>query len=158
MTTTGSLGLLLTPVGTFSIFLITSNPSITRPNTTCFPSRKSHLAHVFWTGQWVMDSALLTVYVTKYLQYRKLQRYKQRRSRYCALVNAVLYSGPNHFRWSAILCFFVTCAKCDFLDGKHVVFGRVIDGLLVMRKIENVPTGVNNKPKLPVVVTQCGEM
>ena len=54
--------------------------------------------------------------------------------------------------------FFITCAKCDFLDGKHVVFRKVIDGLLVMRKIENVPTGPNNKPKLPVVVTQCGEM
>lgn len=54
--------------------------------------------------------------------------------------------------------FFITCAKCDFLDGKHVVFGRILDGLLVMRKIENVPVGLNNKPKLPVVITQCGEM
>lgn len=63
-------------------------------------------------------------------------------------------SGPNTNGCQ----FFVTCAKCDFLDGKHVVFGRVVDGLLVMRKIENVPTGVNNKPKLPVVITQCGEM
>ncbi|KAK4036134.1 peptidyl-prolyl cis-trans isomerase H [Daphnia magna] len=54
--------------------------------------------------------------------------------------------------------FFITCAKCDFLDGKHVVFGRVLDGLLVVRKIENVPTGPNNKPKIPVSVSQCGEM
>ena len=54
--------------------------------------------------------------------------------------------------------FFITCAKCNFLDGKHVVFGRVIDGLLVMRKIENVPTGPNNKPKIPVVISQCGQM
>ncbi|MPC14552.1 Peptidyl-prolyl cis-trans isomerase H [Portunus trituberculatus] len=54
--------------------------------------------------------------------------------------------------------FFITCAKCDFLDGKHVVFGRVIEGLLVMRKIENVPTGPNNKPKIPVVISQCGQM
>jgi len=54
--------------------------------------------------------------------------------------------------------FFITCAKCDFLDGKHVVFGRVLDGLLVMRKIENVPTGANNKPKIPVIVSQCGQM
>ena len=72
--------------------------------------------------------------------------------------------------------FFITCAKCDFLDGKHVVFGitwlvirsitdclcpllgRIIDGLLVMRKIENVPSGANNKPKIPVVISQCGEM
>jgi peptidyl-prolyl isomerase H (cyclophilin H) len=29
----------------------------------------------------------------------------------------------------------VTTAKCDFLDGKHVVFGKVIDGMLVVRKI-----------------------
>ena len=54
--------------------------------------------------------------------------------------------------------FFVTCAKCDFLDNKHVVFGKLIDGLLVMRKIESVPTGANNRPKLPVMVSQCGEL
>ncbi len=35
--------------------------------------------------------------------------------------------------------FFLTCAKTDWLDQKHTVFGRVIDdGLLVIRKIENV--------------------
>ncbi|KAL4646051.1 peptidyl-prolyl cis-trans isomerase H isoform X1 [Arapaima gigas] len=27
-----------------------------------------------------------------------------------------------------------------------------------MRKIENVPTGPNNKPKLPIVIAQCGEI
>eukprot|EP00118_Oscarella_pearsei_P026068 m.309333 g.309333 ORF g.309333 m.309333 type:complete len:106 (+) comp46091_c0_seq1:3-320(+) len=54
--------------------------------------------------------------------------------------------------------FFITCSKCDFLDMKHVVFGKLLDGLLVMRKIENVPTGPNNRPKLPIVVSQCGEM
>lgn len=26
--------------------------------------------------------------------------------------------------------------QCDFLDSKYVVFGRVIDGLLVVRKME----------------------
>eukprot|EP01134_Creolimax_fragrantissima_P004624 CFRG4624T1 len=54
--------------------------------------------------------------------------------------------------------FFITCAKCEFLDGKHVVFGKLVDGLLTLRKIENVPTGIKDKPKLSVVVTQCGEM
>ncbi|KAK0050652.1 peptidyl-prolyl cis-trans isomerase H [Biomphalaria pfeifferi] len=54
--------------------------------------------------------------------------------------------------------FFITCAKCEFLDGKHVVFGKVIDGHLVLRKIENVPVGPNNKPKIPVTVSECGEM
>eukprot|EP00775_Hariotina_reticulata_P009519 gene9519-9684_t len=47
----------------------------------------------------------------------------------------------------------------DWLDGKHVVFGRVIkDGLLVVRKIENVATGPANRPKLPCTITECGEM
>jgi len=54
--------------------------------------------------------------------------------------------------------FFITCLKCDFLDQKHVVFGRVIDGMIIVRKIENIPTGANNRPKLPVVISQCGEM
>ncbi|GCC36380.1 hypothetical protein chiPu_0014874, partial [Chiloscyllium punctatum] len=78
-------------------------------------------------------------------------------------------SGPNTNGCQ----FFITCSKCDWLDGKHVVFGRIIDGLLVMRKIEkeklsrfgrmwrvisNVPAGPSNKPKLPVVIAQCGEM
>ncbi|KAJ3300162.1 hypothetical protein HK104_003772 [Borealophlyctis nickersoniae] len=63
-------------------------------------------------------------------------------------------SGPNTNGCQ----FFITCAKCDFLDGKHVVFGRLVDGLLTLRKIENVPTGPNNRPKLPVIISECGEM
>ncbi|RYR44186.1 hypothetical protein Ahy_A08g040564 isoform B [Arachis hypogaea] len=55
--------------------------------------------------------------------------------------------------------FFITCSKCDWLDNKHVVFGRVLgDGLLVVRKIENVATGPNNRPKLACVIAECGEM
>ncbi|WKX94479.1 hypothetical protein V3C99_011481 [Haemonchus contortus] len=54
--------------------------------------------------------------------------------------------------------FFITCAKTDFLDKKHVVFGRVLDGLLTVRKIENVQTGANNKPKIPILVAQCGQL
>ncbi len=57
--------------------------------------------------------------------------------------------------------FFITCAKTDWLDDKHVVFGKVIDeeSLLVVRKIENIPVDVNkNEPQLPVVITECGEL
>ncbi|EMD31169.1 hypothetical protein CERSUDRAFT_69509 [Gelatoporia subvermispora B] len=63
-------------------------------------------------------------------------------------------SGPNTNGCQ----FFITTAKCDFLDGKHVVFGKVIDGMLTLRKIENVPTGANNRPKLTVKIVECGEM
>lgn len=50
-------------------------------------------------------------------------------------------SGPNTNGCQ----FFITTAAADFLDGKHVVFGRVIEGMLAVRKIENTPTGANNR-------------
>jgi peptidyl-prolyl isomerase H (cyclophilin H) len=54
--------------------------------------------------------------------------------------------------------FFITCAPCDFLDGKHVVFGRIIEGVNVMRQIEDVPVGQQNGPKFPVLISECGQM
>eukprot|EP00871_Galdieria_phlegrea_P003451 jgi/Galph1/4106/GphlegSOOS_G2765.1 len=63
-------------------------------------------------------------------------------------------SGPNTNGCQ----FFITCTSCEWLDGTHVVFGKVTNGLLTVRKIENVSTGANNKPLLPVVITQCGEL
>ena len=64
-------------------------------------------------------------------------------------------SGPN----SNGCQFFITCAKTEWLDDKHVVFGRVLgDGLLVVRKLEHVACGANNKPKLSCKIAQCGEM
>lgn len=56
--------------------------------------------------------------------------------------------------------FFITCAPCEWLDNKHVVFGKVIDSssLMVVRKIENTPTGYGDKPKYNVVISECGQM
>uniref|UniRef100_A0A7S4I2Y7 Peptidyl-prolyl cis-trans isomerase n=1 Tax=Vannella robusta TaxID=1487602 RepID=A0A7S4I2Y7_9EUKA len=66
---------------------------------------------------------------------------------------AMANSGPN----SNGCQFYITCAECDWLNGKHVVFGRVIEGMKVVRAIENVPV-INNKPKLPVMISECGEL
>lgn len=43
---------------------------------------------------------------------------------------------------------------------KHVAFGKVIveDSLFVVRKMENIPVGAGNKPKLHVVIEQSGEL
>lgn len=54
--------------------------------------------------------------------------------------------------------FFITCAKADFLDNQHVVFGRVVDGMLVLRKMENVPVGPNDKPRIPITIVNSGEL
>jgi len=48
--------------------------------------------------------------------------------------------------------FFINTKDNDFLDDKHTVFGRVIDGFDVVQQIERTPTGVADRPLDPVVI------
>ncbi|KAJ1912533.1 peptidyl-prolyl cis-trans isomerase cpr6 [Tieghemiomyces parasiticus] len=54
--------------------------------------------------------------------------------------------------------FFITTAATPHLDGKHVVFGRVLKGKDVVRAIEYLKTGENDKPVVPVTIVDCGEL
>ncbi|KRX93428.1 Peptidyl-prolyl cis-trans isomerase E [Trichinella pseudospiralis] len=51
--------------------------------------------------------------------------------------------------------FFITTGTAEWLDGKHVVFGRVADGMHVVRQIERTG-GENGKPSMKVIITDCG--
>lgn len=51
-------------------------------------------------------------------------------------------SGPNTNGSQ----FFLTCDKTDWLDGKHVVFGEVTEGLDVLRQIEVGAAGLGARP------------
>jgi len=50
--------------------------------------------------------------------------------------------------------FFINVAPNNFLDTKHVVFGKVVSGMDVVKKIENVPTNGDpyNRPLTAVVI------
>lgn len=60
-------------------------------------------------------------------------------------------SGPN----TNTSQFFITTARTGHLDGKHVVFGVVLDGWDIVRDVEACGSA-NGKPILPVTIAKCG--
>jgi len=53
--------------------------------------------------------------------------------------------------------FFLCTVKTGWLDGKHCVFGQVVDGLDVVKSIEAVGSQ-SGKTAKPVVVADCGQL
>lgn len=44
-----------------------------------------------------------------------------------------------------------------FADGKHVVFGKVVDGFdTTVKTVEATPTSPGDRPREPAVISQCG--
>merc|ERR1711981_845534 len=52
--------------------------------------------------------------------------------------------------------FFVCTAKTQWLDGKHVVFGQVVEGMDVVKKIESFGS-LSGKTSKKIAVADCGQ-
>lgn len=71
-----------------------------------------------------------------------------------ALLLSMANAGPNTNGSQ----FFITAEKTPWLDGRHVVFGELLEGEALFRKIENAKTGQNDKPVEAVIISKSGEL
>lgn len=62
-------------------------------------------------------------------------------------------SGPN----TNSSQFFLTTAKTEWLDGKHVVFGQVVSGMEIVKKMEACGSS-SGKVSKKVQIANCGEL
>lgn len=53
--------------------------------------------------------------------------------------------------------FFITTTVTDWLDGKHVVFGRVVEGQDIVRRMEACGSQ-SGQPNKTVVIEDCGQI
>eukprot|EP00164_Ancoracysta_twista_P036068 GFYU01080531.1.p1 GENE.GFYU01080531.1~~GFYU01080531.1.p1 ORF type:complete len:178 (-),score=36.94 GFYU01080531.1:150-683(-) len=60
-------------------------------------------------------------------------------------------SGPNTNGSQ----FFITCAPCPWLDGKHTIFGRICSGMETLQRLNNTETDEKDRPVEKVMIVRA---
>lgn len=53
--------------------------------------------------------------------------------------------------------FFICTVKTEWLDGRHVVFGSIVEGMDIIKKVESFGSR-SGKTSAKIVVEDCGEV
>ena len=54
--------------------------------------------------------------------------------------------------------FYITTSRSEWMDKRYVAFGRVIEGIDIIRTIHQLDTKANQAPTVPVMITNCGTL
>ncbi|XP_054258336.1 peptidyl-prolyl cis-trans isomerase-like isoform X1 [Macrosteles quadrilineatus] len=71
---------------------------------------------------------------------------------------AGVVSMANRGRNTNSCQFFITYVPTPWLDGKHVVFGKVVEGFETIKKLEQYGQIPEGKPSAKLIIQDCGEL
>lgn len=71
----------------------------------------------------------------------------------CTGVMSMANAGPN----SNGSQFFITTVKTSWLDNRHVVFGAVVEGMDVVKKLESMGSQ-SGKTSKKIAIDSCGQL
>jgi hypothetical protein len=66
-------------------------------------------------------------------------------------------ADPYDYR-ERLECFFDRAKAASWLNGRHIAFGTVMEGMDVVTAIENTPTAPGDSPKAAVTIAASGEL